>query len=50
MHNRTNLGIDYSDEDISDKDETGIITNNDEFCTINELQSNPPNNSKTNKI
>ena len=50
MHNRTNLDIDYSDEDISDKDETGIITNNDEFCTINELQSNPPNNSKTNKI
>ena len=50
MQNKTNIDIDYSDEDISDKDETGIITNIDEFCTINELQSNPKNNPTNNKI
>ena len=50
MHNKTNVDIDYSDEDNSDKDETGIITNIDEFCTINELQSNPSNIPTTNKI
>ena len=50
MQNKTNIDIDYSDEDISDKEETGIITNIDEFCTINELQSNPKNNPTNNKI
>ena len=50
MQNKTNIDIDYSDEDISDKDETGIITNIDEFCTINELQSNPKNNPTNNKV
>ena len=50
MNNKTNIDIDYSDEDISDKEETGIITNIDEFCTINELQLNPSNNPTNNKI
>ena len=50
MHNKTNVEIDYLDEDISDKEETAIITNIDEFCTINELQPNPSNNPTTTKI
>ena len=49
MHNNTNVDIAYPDEDISDKEETAIITNIDEFCTINELQPTPSNNP-TNKI
>ena len=44
MHNNTNVDIAYPDEDNSDKEETAIITNIDEFCTINELQLNPSNN------
>ena len=44
MHNNTNVDIAYPDEDNSDKEETAIITNIDEFCTINELQPNPSNN------
>ena len=44
MHNNTNVDIAYPDEDNSDKEETAIITNIDDFCTINELQPNPPNN------
>ena len=44
MQNNTNVDIAYPDEDNSDKEETAIITNIDEFCTINELQPNPSNN------
>ena len=44
MQNNTNVDIAYPDEDNSDKEETAIITNIDEFCTINELQPNPLNN------
>ena len=53
-HNKTNVEISYSDEDLSDQEEA-VITNIDEFCTINELQINTPkevnnNNIKLNKI
>ena len=53
-HNKTNVEISYSDEDLSDQ-EDAVITNIDEFCTINELQINTPkevnnNNIKLNKI
>ena len=44
MQNNTNVDLAYPDEDNSDKEETAIITNIDEFCTINELQPNPSNN------
>ena len=45
MQNKTNLDIlSSSSEDLSDKDEAQIITNNDEFCAINELQPNLPKN------
>lgn len=50
-NNKTSIDLSYSDKDISDKDDTEIITNIDEFCTINELQPNSSKNaSNTNKI
>ena len=45
MQNKTNLDIlSSSSEDLSDKEEAQIITNNDEFCAINDIQPNIPNN------
>ena len=45
MQNKTNLDIlSSSSEDLSDKEEAQIITNNDEFCAINDIQQNIPKN------
>ena len=45
MQNKTNLDIlSSSSEDLSDKEEAQIITNNDEFCAINDIQPNIPKN------
>ena len=38
MQNNTNINLTNSEEDLSDKEETGIITNVDEFCSLNDLQ------------
>ena len=47
MQNKTHMDISSSSsEDLSDK-EAAIITNIDEFCTINELQ---PNNTNKNNV
>ena len=49
MNNKTTTDIAYSFEDSSDdEEETAIITNIDEFCTINELQN--PSKNVTNKL
>ena len=49
MNNKTTTDIAYSFEDSSDdEEETAIITNIDEFCTINELQNSSKN--VTNKL
>ena len=38
-NNNTDINITNFEEEISDKDEPIIITNNDEFCNTNDLQT-----------
>ena len=45
MSTKPTGGNSNSNEDLSDKEDNGIITNIDEFCTINELIQNPPKNN-----
>ena len=48
-HNKTDIDISNTEEDLSDSDESEIITNTDEFCIINELQSNQNKIQNNNK-
>ena len=48
-HNKTDIDISNTEEDQSDSDESEIITNTDEFCIINELQSNQNKIQNNNK-
>ena len=45
MQNKTNINISYSEEEENEEDENPIITNNDEFGTVNDLPSKPNNKS-----
>ena len=45
MQNQTNINISYSEEEENEEDENPIITNNDEFGTVNDLPSKPNNKS-----
>ena len=45
MQNQTNINISYSEEEENEEDESPIITNNDEFGTVNDLPSKPNNKS-----
>ena len=46
-NNNTDINITNFEEEISDKDEPIIITNNDEFCNTNDLQTSTSKNTKT---
>ena len=46
-NNNTDINITNFEEEISDKDEQIIITNNDEFCNTNDLQTSTSKNTKT---
>ena len=48
MHNNTNINISYSEEEEIEDDESPIITNNDEFGTVNDLPKKVANKSITN--
>ena len=51
MNNKPSESNTNSNEDLSDKEDGGIITNIDEFCTVNELiQNSPKNNNNNNNI
>ena len=45
MDNNTNINISYSDDDEKEEDESPIITNNDEFGTVNDLPQKENNKS-----
>ena len=45
MNNNTNINITYSDDDENEEDESPIITNNDEFGTVNDLPQKTNNKS-----
>jgi hypothetical protein len=45
MQNKTNINISYSEEEENEEDDNPIITNNDEFGTVNDLPSKPNNKS-----
>ena len=48
MNNKPSASNTNSNEDLSDKEDGGIITNIDEFCTVNELIQNSPKNNNNN--
>ena len=50
MNNKPSESNTNSNEDLSDKEDGGIITNIDEFCTVNELIQNSPKNNNNNNI
>ena len=50
MNNKPSESYTNSNEDLSDKEDGGIITNIDEFCTVNELIQNSPKNNNNNNI
>ena len=45
MNNKTNINISYSNDDENEEDESPIITNNDEFGTVNDLPQKTNNKS-----
>ena len=45
MQNKTNINISCSEEEENEEDDNPIITNNDEFGTVNDLPSKPNNKS-----
>ena len=48
MQNKTSVNITYFEEKENEEEESPIITNNDEFGTVNELLSKPNNKSSCN--
>jgi hypothetical protein len=48
MQNNTNINISYSGNEEKEEDESPIITNNDEFGTINDLPQNDKNKNIAN--
>mgnify|MGYP006873036622 CR=1 FL=1 len=48
MQNKTSVNITYFEEKENEEEESPIITNNDEFGTVNELLSKPNNKSSSN--
>ena len=48
MHNNTNINITYSEDEENEDEESPVITNNDEFGTINDLPQKIANKSISN--